>query len=69
MDTIDNKTVYGKYAVYNNCLDSYNCKHLVENIETGKLKIMLGRDICKILLVAGIVVPHFDKTMRDYNLI
>lgn len=41
MESFDGKTVYGKYAVYDNCLDSHNCKHIVENIETGKIKLMM----------------------------
>jgi hypothetical protein len=65
MESSNSKTVYGNYAVYDTCLDSHTCKHIVENIETGKTKIMLGSNICKILSEARIYVPHFDKHISD----
>lgn len=62
METFTSKTVYGNFAVYDTCLDSNTCKHMVENIETGKTTIMFGTAIHKILSEAGISVPHFDET-------
>jgi hypothetical protein len=59
MESFENKTVYGNFAVYNTCLEPNKCKHIVENIKTGEKKTMLGISIYKILIEAGISVPHF----------
>ncbi len=43
------------------CMESYPCKHYVENTETGKTTIMDGIAICKLLTDAGLSRPHFNE--------